>query len=39
MSKKVKVTLWLLYTLCLVGAAYLVTEGFYIANFWKWVLS
>lgn len=31
--------LWTGYTLFLIGIAYLVTEGFYMARFWVWVLG
>jgi len=34
-----KILLWTSYVLFLVGVAYLVTEGFYMWRFWKWVLS
>ena len=39
MSMTMKVTLWTLYILVLVGAAYLVNEGFYMWRFWTWVLG
>ena len=34
-----KLLLWTCYVLFLIGVAFLVTEGFYMAKFWAWVLG
>jgi len=34
-----RIILWSSYTLFLIGVAFLVTEGFYMAKFWAWVLG
>jgi len=34
-----KIILWIAYIGVLIGIAYLITEGFYMAGFWKWMLS
>ena len=38
-SKKMKVSVWAIYILSLIGTAYLISEGFYMYHFWRWVLS
>lgn len=39
MTIGIKITFWTIYTLILIGVAYLIDESFYIYHFWKWVLS